>query len=181
MKSVLHTFYAEKVVPAMQRQRGYKNIMQVPKLVKVIVNVGYGKHAKEQAYIDNVEKTLTVITGQKPVHHKSKKSISNFKIKEGQAIGASVTLRGEKMYDFLYKLIHLTFPRVRDFRGVSPSGFDRNGNYTVGFKENIAFPEVKVDSADKIHGLEVIIVTTAKDKQEGTELLSQLGIPFKTK
>ncbi|MEK7084183.1 MAG: 50S ribosomal protein L5, partial [Patescibacteria group bacterium] len=148
---------------------------------KVVINVGYGRHAKENPYIEAVERTLQSITGQKPVHALSKKSISNFKIREGMDIGAFVTLRGKRMQTFLYKLVHLALPRVRDFRGLSPKSFDANGNYTIGFKENIAFPEVTGEKVDIIHGLEIVIVTTAKNKEEGLALLKAHGFPFRDK
>lgn len=181
MESVLYKQYKEKVAPAMKEAFGYKNMMQVPKIEKVILNVGYGRHAKDNSFIENVEKTLSAVAGQKPLHNKARKSISNFKIREGMAIGASVTLRGEKMYDFLYKFINLTLPRVRDFRGLNPKVFDGNGNCTIGIKEHIAFPEVSSDAVDKIHGLEIVLVTTAKSDKEGLTLLKQLGFPFKDK
>lgn len=181
MKSFLHTQYAKDAVPTLMKQLGYKNRMQAPALKKVVVNIGYGKNVKDKAFIEHVEKTLVVITGQKPVHNKAKKSISNFKIREGQPIGASVTLRGDRMYDFLYKFVHVTLPRVRDFRGLSKNGFDERGNYTVGFKEQVAFPEVTPASADKFYGLEVTVVTSAKSKAEGLALLSALGFPFREK
>jgi len=181
MVSRLYTQYKEKVVPALKEQFGYKNIMQVPKVAKVTLNVGYGRNAKDKSFIENVERTLTVISGQKPVHNKATKSISNFKIREGMPIGASVTLRGTRMYDFLDKLVSVTFPRVRDFRGISPNAFDRMGNYTVGFKENIAFPEINADAVEKIHGLQVVITTTARNKEEGFALLKGFGFPFKEK
>lgn len=169
----------KKIAPVLKAELGYKNIMQVPAIKKIIINVGYGRHVKDNAYIENVENTLTVITGQKPVRNKSTKSISNFKIREGMNIGMSVTLRGPAMYDFLHKLIHITFPRVRDFRGVSVKNFDRQGNYSIGFKENIAFPEIGIDAIDKIHGLQVVISTSAKNAKEGKLLLSKLGFPFR--
>lgn len=181
MTSVLYQQYKEKVVPALREQLGVTNNLAVPKVEKIVLSVAYGRQVKDQAYIDNLENTLTVITGQKPVHHKAKKSISNFKIRQGQNIGASVTLRGTAMYDFLYKLIHLTFPRVRDFRGVSPKSFDAHGNYTFGFKEHVAFPEVKSDAIDKIHGLEVTIVTSARTKAAAMSLLKAFGFPFRDK
>lgn len=162
----------------MKARFGYTNIHQVPRVVKVVVNVGYGKHAKEKPYIDHVEKTLTLITGQKPVHNKSRKAISNFKTRVGMPIGASVTLRGRAMHEFLYKLVHLTLPRVRDFRGLSVKAFDRQGNYTVGIKEQLAFPEIGQNMSDIIHGLEVVVVTTAKNPAEGLALLELLGFPF---
>ncbi len=180
MESRLQKQYREKVIPALQEQFGYKNIMRVPKLKKVVLNVGYGRNLKDPSFIENIEKTLRTITGQSPVHNKSKKSISNFKIREGQKIGISVTLRGKKMYDFIQKLISVTLPRVRDFRGLNRESFDKKGNYTLGFKEHIAFPEIKGDSIEKIHGLQIIINTSANNKEEGEALLGKLGFPFKS-
>jgi len=181
MASRLYTQYKDTVVPALKEQFGYKNIMQVPKITRVTLNVGYGRNAKDKSFIENVERTLTDISGQKPLHNKAKKSISNFKIREGMPIGASVTLRGTRMYDFLDKLISVTFPRVRDFRGINPKAFDKAGNYTIGFKENIAFPEINTDAVEKIHGLQVVITTTARNQEEGLALLTGLGFPFKKK
>jgi len=181
MKSILHKQYKEKIAPALKEEFGYKNVMQVPKILKVVLNVGYGKHVKDKNFIDNVEKTLAAISGQKPIHNKSKKSISNFKIREGMNIGASVTLRGDTMYDFLYKLVNLVFPRVRDFRGISPKGFDRQGNYTIGIKEQVAFPEVTAGMGDTVHGFEITVVTDAENKEEGFSLLKRIGFPFKDK
>ena len=155
--------------------------MQVPRIHKVVLNIGYGKVAKDKAFIEHVEKTLTAIAGQKPVLTKAKKSISNFKIRQGMPIGASVTLRGPRMYEFLYKFIHITLPRVRDFRGLSKKGMDRAGNYTIGLKEQIAFPEVTADLADRFYGLEATIVTTAKNKEAGLALLQAMGMPFRDK
>ncbi len=179
MESRLKKQYREQVVPALKEQFGYKNIMQVPKLEKVVLNVGYGRNLKDTGFIENIEKTLRVITGQSPVHNKAKKSISNFKIREGMKVGISVTLRGQKMYDFIDKLTSVTLPRVRDFRGINPKSFDKTGNFTLGFKEHIAFPEIKGDSIEKIHGLEVVINTSANTKEEGQALLEKLGFPFK--
>lgn len=178
MESRLYKKFIKEIVPALKVDLGLKNVMQVPKLKKIVINVGYGRNVKEAAFIENIEKTLTAISGQKPVHNKSKKSISNFKIRQGMNIGASVTLRGKRMYDFIDKLISLTLPRVRDFRGISRKSFDKQGNYTLGFKEHTAFPEIKVDAIDKIHGLEVVINTTAKNKEQGLVLLEKLGFPF---
>ncbi|MFA6485960.1 MAG: 50S ribosomal protein L5 [Candidatus Magasanikbacteria bacterium] len=177
----LHEQYNKVMVPALMKELGYKSMMQVPKIKKVVVNVGYGRSIKESGFVDNVTKTLTKITGQKPVHTKSKKAISNFKIREGLEIGAMVSLRGPRMWHFLEKLLKITFPRVRDFHGISPKSFDRQGNYTIGFKENLAFPEVKVEEIDKIHGLEIVINTSAKDRSEGLALLTALGFPFAKK
>ncbi len=175
----MRTKYKKEAVPKLQKKFGYKNVHQVPRLVKVVVNVGYGRMVKEAALVENVENTLRAITGQKPVHNKSKKSISNFKIREGQNIGASVTLRGKRMFDFIDKLVNITLPRVRDFRGIDLHSFDKQGNYSIGFKEHIAFPEIKSDAVDKLHGLQVVINTTAKNKEEGGALLESLGFPFK--
>lgn len=173
-----YEFYKKEVVPALMKERGYSNIMQVPKVKKVVLNAGIGRFIKESNYIENVEKTLSKITGQKPVRTKSKKSISNFKIREGQEIGVMVTLRGPRMYHFLEKLLKVTFPRVRDFHGISDKSFDRGGNYTIGFKENIAFPEVTAEEVEKAHGLQIIVNTTAKNREEGRALLAKLGFPF---
>lgn len=177
--SVLYTQYKKDVLPALRGDLGLSNVMQAPRVEKVVLNVGYGRHAKDKNFIDTVEKTLRSITGQQPVHNKAKKSISNFKVREGMDIGMSVTLRGQAMYDFLYRMIHLALPRVRDFRGLSMKSFDKQGNYTIGLKESIAFPEVGADSVDNIHGLQIIISTTAQNKDEGMMLLKKLGIPFK--
>ncbi len=179
MKSALYTQYKTVTVAKLKEKRGYKNIMQVPRVSKVVLNVGFGRHSKEKPYMESVVRTLEKITGQKPVLNKAKKSISNFKIRQGTEIGASVTLRGASMYDFLYKLIHLTLPRVRDFRGLNPKSFDAKGNYTLGFKENLAFPEMGVESGELIHGVEITINTTAKNPEEGLALLSEIGFPFK--
>jgi large subunit ribosomal protein L5 len=179
MESRLLTKYKKEVVPTLQKELGFTNALQVPKLVKVVLNVGYGRQAKEAALVDNIGETLRMITGQKPIHNKAKKAISNFKIREGMNIGAAVTLRGKRMYDFLDKLISITFPRVRDFRGISPKSFDKQGNYSIGFKEHVAFPEMKSDAVDKLHGLQVVINTTAKNRAAGLALLTKLGFPFK--
>ncbi len=178
MNSVIYTQYKQTVVPALKEELGLKNIHQVPAIKKVVINVGYGRKTKDKAYIDTVEETLTAISGQKPLHNKAKKSISNFKIREGMDIGMSVTLRGQKMYNFLYKLIHLTLPRVRDFRGISVKGFDKQGSYSMGMKESTSFPEVRIDNNDKIHSLQIIINTSATTKEEGIALLSKMGFPF---
>lgn len=178
MQGTLYEQYKKEVVPALKKEFGYKNVMQVPRITKVVINSGVGRFVKEAGYIDNVEKTLSKISGQKPVRTKARDSISNFKIREGMEIGVVVTLRGPKMYHFLEKLVRVTFPRVRDFRGITDKAFDRQGNYTIGLKENVAFPEVKSGDVEKIHGLQIIINTTAKNKQEGKALLTHLGFPF---
>ena len=181
MQPALLEQYKKTVVPALVKEFNYSHMLAAPKITKVVINVGYGRQVKDTALVENIERTLTLITGQKPVHNKSKKAISNFKTRIGQNIGASVTMRGRGMYEFLYKFIHLALPRVRDFRGLSPNSFDRGGNYTVGLKENIAFPEIGSSSVEKVHGLEVVIVTTAKTKAEAHALLKGLGFPLKEK
>lgn len=177
-QNILYQKYKKEVLPKVKAELGYKNIMQVPQINKLVVNVGVGRFLKEPNFIENVEKVLTKITGQKPVRTKAKKSISNFKVREGQEIGVMATLRGPRMFYFLEKLLQVTLPRVRDFHGLSEHGFDNQGNYTIGFKENVAFPEVKMEEIDKAHGLQVIINTTAKNKKEGKALLAALGFPF---
>lgn len=171
--------YQKEIVPELKKKFNYSNILLVPKIKKVVINVGFGKRVKDKDYISVVEKTLTKISGQKPVFTKAKKSISAFKIREGMIIGAMVTLRGQKMYDFLDKLINVSFPRVRDFRGISEKSVDKQGNLTIGFKENTSFPEVKVEDINNIHGLEVVIDSSAENKEEGLEFFSLLGFPFK--
>lgn len=176
--ATLYEKYKKEVVPALQKELGLENVMQVPKITKVVINAGIGRFIKEANFIDNVEKNLARITGQKPVRTKAKKAISNFKIRQGQEIGVMVTLRGPRMYQFLEKLVRVTFPRVRDFHGISDKSFDREGNFTIGFKENVAFPEIKMDEIDKMHGLQIIVNTTAKSKEQGRALLSHMGFPF---
>jgi large subunit ribosomal protein L5 len=171
--------YNKEIVPKLKEQFSYTNNLLVPRIEKVIINVGFGRHSKEKDFVSNIEKTLIAISGQKPVYTKAKKSISSFKIREGMIIGAIVTLRGKRMYDFLDKLINVSFPRVRDFRGISEKSVDKQGNLSVGFKENTAFPEVKVDDINNIHGLEVVINSSAENKAEGLELFRLAGFPFK--
>ena len=171
--------YKKQIVPELKKKFAYKNENLVPRLEKVVLNVGFGKHHKEQVYVDSVAATLRQISGQNPVMTKSKKSISAFKIRDGLVIGAKVTLRGDRMYDFVDKLVNITFPRVRDFRGLDSKAIDDQGNLTVGFKENVSFPEIIVEDAAHIHGLEVIINTSAKTEAEGLELLTLIGFPFK--
>ena len=180
-RTTLLAQYRDQAIPALKAKFGYANVMQVPKLDKVVVNVGYGRHVKEKSYVEHVEKVLAAITGQKPIHHRARKSISNFKIRLGQPVGVSVTLRGKSMYEFVFKLIHLTLPRVRDFRGLPKTSCDPQGNYTIGFKEQLPFPEVTAEMSDIVHGLEVTIVTTAKSKEEGLALLQALGLPLREK
>lgn len=178
MINSLYKKYTTEVVPALKQDLGLVNIFQVPKVIGVVINAGIGRFIKDAQYIENVEKTLTKITGQKAMRTKSKKAISNFKIREGQEIGVMVSLHGKRMYDFLERLLNVTFPRVRDFRGIAPTSFDGQGNYTIGFKENVAFPEVKVEEIEKVHGLQIIIKTNAKSRAEGLALLTRLGFPF---
>jgi large subunit ribosomal protein L5 len=178
MQVNLYEKYKKEIVPALQKELGLKNVMQVPKIKKVVLNAGIGRFVKEPRFIENVENTLTKISGQKPMRTKAKKSISNFKTREGMEIGVAVTLRGAKMYQFLDKLLAITLPRVRDFRGLSDKSFDKNGNYAIGFKENLAFPEIKAEELEKIHGLQIIINTNAKNKVAGKALLTHIGLPF---
>ena|SRR3989338_7173364 len=181
MKSALHTHYTKTVLPSLMKEFGYTNVFQAPSIRKVVVNIGYGKNAKDKTYIEHVEKTLSLVTGQKPVHNLAKKSISNFKIRQGMPIAASVTLRGKRMFDFLYTFINIALPRVRDFRGLSPKSFDRQGNYTIGLKEQTAFPEVTSAMTDRFYGLEVTVVTDAKKPAQALALLRALGFPFREK
>ncbi len=178
MQVNLYEKYKKEIVPALKKELGLKNVMQVPKIQKIVLNAGIGRFVKEPRFIENVENTLTKISGQKPMRTKAKKSISNFKTREGMEIGVAVTLRGVKMYQFLEKLLSITLPRVRDFRGLSEKSFDKNGNYAIGFKENLAFPEIKADELEKIHGLQIIINTNAKNKVAGKALLTHIGLPF---
>ena len=177
--SSLRQHYKEKVIPALEKKFNYQNELQVPNLKKVVVNVGVGQGLKDADYLTNVENTLKRITGQKPVRNLAKKSIAAFKIREGMIVGVSVTLRGEKMWSFIEKLVKITLPRVRDFRGVDAHGFDSHGNYSLGFREYLAFPEIRPDDVEKVHGLEIAINTSAHNKEEGQELLTLLGFPFK--
>ncbi|KKR08537.1 MAG: 50S ribosomal protein L5 [Parcubacteria group bacterium GW2011_GWC2_39_14] len=172
--------YRETIAPALMAKFSYKNKMAVPNLNKVVLNVGMGQSLKDKEFIEAVVKTLERITGQRPVKTIAKKAISNFKIREGQVIGAMVTLRGNMMWDFIEKLIKVTLPRVRDFRGISTTGFDKKGSYSLGLKEYICFPEIQQDEVERLHGLQVNVVTTAQTAAEGRELLTYLGFPFKT-
>jgi len=171
--------YEKEVVPAMMQKFGYKNKMAVPKIEKIVVNVGLGEARENAKAIDNTINDLGIITGQKAISTKAKKSISNFKLRAGVPIGAKVTLRGDKMLSFADRLIGVALPRVRDFRGVSPNSFDGRGNYALGVKEQIIFPEIQYDKIDKIRGMDIIIVTTAKTDEEAKELLTIFGMPFR--
>lgn len=176
--SELKEKYKKEVVPQLMKLGGYKNIMQVPRLEKVSLNIGLGEANQDAKALEAAEKDLAAISGQHPVITRAKKSIAAFKLREGMNVGLRVTLRGERMYQFLGKLVNAALPRMREFRGVSPSSFDGRGNYTLGFKEQTLFPEIDYDKIDKARGLEVSIVTTAKTDEEGKNLLELLGMPF---
>jgi large subunit ribosomal protein L5 len=170
--------YREEIVPQLMQEFGYKNVMQVPKLEKIVVNIGLGEAIQNAKAIDAAVGDLATITGQKPVVTKAKKSIAAFKLRAGMPIGAMVTLRGQRMYEFLDRLIAIALPRIRDFRGVSPNSFDGRGNYTLGLREQLAFAEIDYDKIDKVRGLEMSFVTTARTDEEGRRLLALLGMPF---
>ena len=170
--------YRDNVIEQMMTEFGYKNVMQVPKIEKIVVNIGLGEAVQNAKAIDAAVGDLTLITGQKPVVTRAKKSIAAFKLRAGMPIGAMVTLRGPRMYEFLDRLVSTTLPRIRDFRGVSPNAFDGRGNYTLGLREQMVFPEIDYDKIDKTRGLEMSFVTTAKTDQEGRRLLALLGMPF---
>ena len=171
--------YLKEVVPSLQEKYNYKSIMEVPKLEKIVINMGVGEASHDSKFIEAAVKDLELIAGQKPVVTKARKSIAGFKIREGQVIGAKVTLRGENMYNFMEKLIKIALPRVRDFRGISKTAFDGKGNYTLGVKEQIIFPEIEYDQILKVRGMDIVFVTTAKTNEEALELLSGFGMPFR--
>jgi large subunit ribosomal protein L5 len=171
--------YTKEIVPSLQNKFGYKSVMQVPKVEKIVINMGVGEAVQNSKVLDNAVEDLTAIAGQKPVITRAKKSIAGFKLREGMPIGAKVTLRGERMYHFLEKLINISLPRVRDFRGISPKAFDGRGNYTLGVKEQLIFPEISYDKIDKVRGMDVVIVTTANTDEEAFALLSEMGMPFR--
>lgn len=175
----LYEQYKNEIIPALMEKFKYKNIMQVPKIDRVVLNIGVGEAIQNPKALDGAVNDLAMISGQKPVITRAKKSIAGFKLREHMAIGCKVTLRGERMYDFLDRLINICLPRVRDFRGVSPQAFDGRGNYSLGIKEQTIFPEIDYDKIDKIRGLEVAIVTTAKTDEEARELLKGMGMPFR--
>ena len=177
--SRLKEMYKDEIVDAMIKKFGYKNIMEVPKLDKIVINMGVGEAKDNAKALESAVKDMETITGQKAVLTRAKNSIANFKIREGMPIGCKVTLRGEKMYDFADRLINLALPRVRDFRGVSAESFDGRGNYTLGLKEQLMFPEIQYDKIDKIRGMDIVFVTTAKTDEEARELLRLFGMPFK--
>ena len=170
--------YQNEIVDALMKKFGYKNIMEVPKLDKVVINMGVGEAKENAKILDTAVKDLETITGQKAVVTRAKNSVANFKLREGQPIGCKVTLRGERMYEFLDRLVNLALPRVRDFRGVNPNAFDGRGNYALGIKEQIIFPEIEYDKVDKVRGMDIIFVTTANTDEEARELLAQFNMPF---
>lgn len=174
----LKEMYLKEIVPAMTKKFGYKNVMEVPKIEKIVINMGVGEARDNAKLLESAAKDLEIISGQKPVITKAKKSIANFKIREGMSIGCKVTLRGERMYEFADRLINLALPRVRDFRGVNPNAFDGRGNYALGIKEQLIFPEIDFDKVDKVRGMDIIFVTTAKTDEEARELLTLFNMPF---
>lgn len=173
-------FYKQDVVPAMMKKFGYKSIMQVPKLDKIVINVSTGEARENAKVVDSIITDLSSITGQRPLVCKAKKSVANFKLREGMNIGAKVTLRGQRMYEFLDRLFNVALPRVRDFRGMNPNSFDGRGNYNLGIKEQLIFPEIEYDKIDKVRGMDICFVTTAKTDEEARELLTLLGAPFQS-
>ena len=178
MASRLKERYTAEIAPALNKKFGYKSVMQIPKLDKVIVNVGCGESKNNAKEIEAICKDIATITGQKPVTRKARKSVANFKLREGETVGVMVTLRGDKMYEFLDRLFSIALPRVRDFRGINPNAFDGLGNYAMGLKEQLIFPEIEYDKVDKIRGMNICICTTAATDEEAKELLTQLGAPF---
>lgn len=170
--------YLADVAPALQKKFGYKSVMQIPKLDKIVINVGCGEARDNSKVIDAIMKDLAQITGQKPVPCKAKKSVANFKLREGMTIGVKVTLRGERMYEFLDRFFNLALPRVRDFRGINPNSFDGRGNYSMGIKEQLIFPEIEYDKIDAVRGMDICFVTTATTDEEARELLTLMGAPF---
>ena len=175
---ILKEQYQKEVVPALMKKFGYKSIMEVPKLDKIVINIGLGDVKENPKSLENAIKDLAQITGQQPVITKARKSIAAFKLREGVNVGCKVTLRSDKMYDFAYKLFNVALPRVRDFRGVSSNSFDGRGNYSMGIKEQLIFPEIEYDKVDKLRGMDIIFVTTARTDEEARELLKLLGMPF---
>ena len=176
--SRLKDMYYNEIVPAMVSKFGYKNVMQVPKLDKIVLNMGVGEAKDNAKVLDGAVKDLTIISGQKPIITKAKKSVAAFKLRTGMPIGCKVTLRGDRMYEFADRLINIALPRVRDFRGVKANSFDGRGNYTMGIKEQLIFPEIEYDKVDKIRGMDIVFVTTAKTDEEARELLRLFGMPF---
>jgi large subunit ribosomal protein L5 len=177
--SVLADQYKEEILPKLVERFNYKSVMAAPKLEKVVINVGLGEAKDDQKLLDKATEEVALITGQKPTITRARKSVANFKIRAGMPIGIKATLRGNLMFEFLYKLINITLPRIRDFRGVSPRAFDGRGNYSIGIREHTVFPEINIDKVDKVHGLEVTIVTSTKTDEEAYELLNLMGMPFR--
>ena len=175
----LRDYYKNEIVAGMTKKFGYKNVMEVPKIDKIVINMGVGEAKDNAKVLETAVKDMEIIAGQKAVTTKAKKSVANFKIREGMPIGCKVTLRGEKMYEFADRLINLSLPRVRDFRGINPNAFDGRGNYSLGIKEQLIFPEIEYDKVDKVRGMDIIFVTTAKTDEEARELLTQFGMPFR--
>jgi large subunit ribosomal protein L5 len=174
----LKDLYREQVVPMLEKELGYRNIMQVPRLEKIVVNVGVGEALQNARALDATVQDIKTITGQMPIVRRARKSIASFKLREGNPIGVKVTLRGDRMWDFLDRLCNIALPRQRDFRGISPDSFDGRGNYSLGLREQLVFPEIEYDKIDKIRGMEITIVTTAETDEEGFQLLRHLGMPF---
>ena len=174
----LNDFYKAEVAPPLMTKFGYKSVMQIPKLDKIVINVGAGEAKDNAKVIDSISGDLATITGQKPIVCRAKKSVANFKLREGMPIGVKVTLRGEKMWEFMDRLFNVALPRVRDFRGINPNSFDGRGNYSMGIKEQLIFPEIEYDKIDKVRGMDVCFVTTANTDEEGRELLKLMGAPF---
>ena len=176
--STMRTLYANEVAPALMKKFNYKSVMQIPKFDKIVINIGLGEAKDNPKVIDAAMSDLAAITGQKPVVTKAKKSIANFKLRQGMNIGVKVTLRGDKMYEFIDRLFNVALPRVRDFRGINPNAFDGRGNYSLGIKEQLIFPEIEYDKIDKIRGMDIIFVTTAQTDEEARELLGLMGMPY---
>ena len=178
MAARLREMYKNEVAPALQKKFGYKSVMQIPKLDKIIINVGCGEAKDNSKVVSSIVNDLSIITGQKPVECKAKKSVANFKLREGMTIGVKVTLRGDRMYEFLDRFFNLALPRVRDFRGINPNSFDGRGNYAMGVKEQLIFPEIEYDKIDAVRGMDICFVTTANTDEEARELLALMGAPF---
>ena len=178
MAARLKEMYKNEVAPALQKKFGYKSVMQIPKLDKIIINVGCGEAKDNSKVVSSIVNDLSIITGQKPVECKAKKSVANFKLREGMTIGDKITLRGDRMYEFLDRFFNLALPRVRDFRGINPNSFDGRGNYAMGVKEQLIFPEIEYDKIDAVRGMDICFVTTANTDEEARELLTLMGAPF---
>ena len=176
----LKEHYQKNVIPEMQKKFGYKNILSTPRITKLVVNVGISSGLKDERARELIKETVTLVSGQRPIEKKAKKSVAGFKVRQGQVVGLMTTIRGQRMYDFLERLTWLTFPRIRDFRGLQSGIMDKHGNATIGFRDALAFPEIKAGDAQRQHGLEITVVTTAKTQAEGLELLKLMGFPFRS-